>query len=174
MSDLSQPCHVLSRGAMLHVSALFRHYEGRLDKVCLLAGKVRDAIQAVDAFIQHHSAIACPRCEDVCCENRHAYYNYEDLVYIHGLGLTPHDCEQRDDAAPCQFLSPQGCRLERALRPSRCNWYFCDALYDSMEKAPGEAYARYDESLRSVAELWMEMIEEFRKVTGDAPELWSG
>jgi hypothetical protein len=48
------------------------------------------------------------------------------------------------------------------MRPSGCNWYFCDSLFDYME--PQVWYSDFEESFRDVAELWLEMSEQFRKV----------
>ncbi|MEW6117541.1 MAG: hypothetical protein AB1553_11655 [Nitrospirota bacterium] len=164
MSDSQHPYQGPPHQAARHIEGLFQKYGGKLTRVAALAQKVREGVQRIDPFIQQHTSMVCPRCQAVCCLNKHAYYNDEDFIYIHALGLTPHDYEQRDDTEPCQFLSQEGCRLERTVRPSGCNWYFCDALYESMEKA-GKAYDEFDDALRKLAELWMEMIDEFKRVT---------
>ena len=145
------------------IEELFNNHKKNLSKVIELSLKVKEKIDEVDPFIQQNTSVVCPECEKVCCINRHAYYNSEDFIYIYALGLTPHEYKNIDDKEPCQFLSEEGCRLERSLRPSGCNWYFCGSLYDSMEKTPKE-YAEFDGTLRDLAELWMEMINEFRKV----------
>ena len=44
------------------------------------------------------------------------------------------------------------------IRPSGCNWYFCDSLYDYMEKKAG--YEEFDKALGNVAELWMQMMAQ--------------
>ena len=119
-------------------------------------------ISNIDAFIQQHTSVVCPECRKVCCVNKHAHYECDDLIYILALGLEPHSYEQRTDHEPCQFLSATGCRLDRTVRPSGCNWYFCDALYDSMEKASGKEYTAFDVSLQELADLWMELGAEFR------------
>lgn len=153
-----------------HIKEFFKEHKNNLSRVIELSLKVKEGIELIDPFIHQNTSVICPECEKVCCVNRHAYYNSEDLVYIYALGLTPHEYKQVDDKEPCQFLSEEGCRLERSLRPSGCNWYFCGSLYDSMEKTPLE-YAVFDESLRDLAEKWMEMINEFskkyREITGD-------
>jgi len=120
-------------------------------------------ISIIDTFIQQHTSVVCPECLKVCCVNKHAHYGCDDLIYIQALGLEPHVCEQRADHEPCQFLAATGCRLDRTVRPSGCNWYFCDALYDSMEKAPGKEYTDFDGSLQELADLWMELGAEFRR-----------
>jgi len=142
---------------------LFQSYKEDLVGVSELARQIRAKIGIVDAFIQQHTSVVCPECRKVCCINKHAYYGCDDLIYIQALGLEPHTREIRTDHEPCQFLSATGCRLDRTVRPSGCNWYFCDALYDSMEKAPEKEYADFDASLQELADLWMELGTEFRR-----------
>jgi len=128
-----------------------------------LAQQVRAMISIIDTFIQLHTSAVCPECRKVCCVNKHAHYGYDDLIYMHALGLEPYVREQRADHEPCQFLESAGCSLDRTVRPSGCNWYFCDALYDSMENAPVKEYADFDSSLQELADLWMELGAEFRR-----------
>ncbi|MFZ2197851.1 MAG: hypothetical protein WAV13_08975 [Thermodesulfovibrionales bacterium] len=134
-----------------------------LVRVRELAQQVRAMISIIDTFIQLHTSAICPECRKVCCVNKHGHCGCDDLIYMHALGLEPRILEQRADYEPCQFLEPGGCRLDRTVRPSGCNWYFCDALYDSMEKAPGKKYAEFDSSLQELADLWMELGAEFRR-----------
>jgi len=145
-----------------HIEEFFKDHKKDLSRVIELSLKVKEGIEAIDPFIRQNTSTVCPKCKKVCCINRHAYYNSEDLIYIYALGLTPHEYKHVDDKEPCQFLSVNGCVLERSLRPSGCNWYFCGPLYDSMEKTPLE-YEEFDEALRELAETWMEMIKEFQK-----------
>lgn len=129
-----------------------------------MARTVRDQVMAVDPFIQKHTSAVCPACGNVCCVNKHAYYNCDDLIYIHALGLKPHDYEDRDDSAPCQFLSKTGCILDRMIRPSGCNWYFCDPLFDHMEKSSGGEYTDFDNALQQLADSWTELITQFHMI----------
>ena len=134
-----------------------------LSRVLELAQQVRTMISTIDSFIQQHTSAVCPECRKVCCVNKHSHYGRDDLIYIQALGLKPHVREQRADHEPCQFLETAGCRLDRTVRPSGCNWYFCDALYNSMEKAPVKEYIDFDRSLQELADLWMELCAEFRR-----------
>ncbi len=146
--------------AINRIEEVFQNNGNQLQKVNKLAQRIKHGINKVSPFIQQITQTVCPQCKDVCCISKHGYYNYEDLVYIHALGLKPPAYEfGRNDSDPCQFLSEKGCIMERATRPSGCNWYFCDSLFDNMEKRPG--YQKFDDALREIAELWMEMIEEF-------------
>lgn len=81
----------------------FRNHNEDLGRVADIARKVRKGIQAVDPFVQQHTSVVCAQCLNICCINRHAYYNDDDLIYIHALGLRPHEYEHREDTEPCQF-----------------------------------------------------------------------
>jgi len=157
---------------------LIRYIEGashkhgkKLQKVRELAHMVREGIEKISPFIQQSTEAVCPKCENVCCINKHGYYNFEDLVYINALGLKPPEFDfGREDSTLCQFLSDRGCSLDRSVRPSGCNWYFCEFLLDHMEERP--EYGEFDNDLRDIAELWLKLMAEFEKVikgmeTGD-------
>ena len=145
------------------IQDLFHSRKEDLVRVFELSQQIRAMISIIDTFIQQHTSVVCPECRKVCCVHKHAHYGCDDLIYIQALGLEPPVCEHRADDEPCQFLSATGCRLDRTVRPSGCNWYFCDALYDSMEKAPGEEYTDFDGSLQELADLWIELGAEFRR-----------
>ena len=146
--------------AVHYLEEIFDNHGNRLQKVKEIAQRIKNEIEKISPFIQQPTQIVCPDCKDVCCINKHGYYNYEDLVYIHALGLKPPDYKfGRKDSDPCQFLSESGCSLERPFRPSDCNWYFCDSLLDRMEKMP--EYQEFDAAMTELAELWMQLAEEF-------------
>lgn len=155
----------------LHIEEIFRNHREGLGGVIDLSQKIKKGIQSIDPFLQKNTSIVCPGCNKACCIDQHSYCSCEDLIYIYSLGLEVRDCESIDMSAPCRFLGSEGCRLERAVRPSGCNWYFCDYLYDRMEKTPGSAYYDFDNSLQELADLWMEMVDEFcskfKKLTGN-------
>jgi len=148
--------------AAFDIEQFFRHHKEELGRVINIARRVRETITVIDSFIQQHTSVVCPGCGRVCCINKHAYYECDDLIYIYALGLEPHGYEYREDSEPCQFLSAAGCILDRTIRPSGCNWFFCDDLFDSMERTPGRAYAEFDDSLTGLAYLWIELGAEFR------------
>lgn len=145
-----------------NIEDFFKDHKEDLHGVADLARKVKAKIAALDPFIQQHTSAVCPGCRRICCINRHAYYECDDLIYLYALGVKPHTFEQRADEEPCQFLTPSGCKLNRTIRPSGCNWYFCSRLFDSMERSPGTAYADFDRSLQELADLWIELGAEFR------------
>lgn len=123
---------------------------------------LKNAIATIDVFIQEHTAEVCPNCSNVCCINRHSYFDREDLIYIQALGLRPpvHK-EHIPDTDRCQFLSEAGCKIERALRPFRCNWYFCTPLLKSMENGPAKPYRQFIKEFQRVIELKKIVVNAF-------------
>jgi hypothetical protein len=151
---------------MLRLGELFGNSNDasqKVKEVKVAAGTIRTAIEKINPFIQQATETICPKCREVCCISKHGYYSFEDLVYMHALGLqAPQHESGRADSDPCQFLSEKGCSMDRAARPSGCNWYFCGALLDHMEQMPG--YREFDDALNEVAELWMKMMEDFKSI----------
>jgi len=139
-----------------------RHLDG-LARVLDISRRIRARIEEIDAFIEESSSEVCSRCEKKCCIDRYSYYNCDDLIYIYALGLRPLPRAGSDSSGACHFLSAGGCTLERAVRPSGCNWHFCDALTRRMRGAPGSAYGDFGDSMEEMMELWMELIREFRQ-----------
>ena len=151
----------------LYLTESFNQYAYKFKTVKELARKIKEGIEEMNPFIQKNTRTVCPNCKEVCCISKHGYYNYEDLVYIHALGLRPPDNEfGRKDSEPCQFLNENGCSLERSIRPSGCNWYFCDSLFDYMEKQPD--YQEFDMAMTNLAELWLKLLEEFSLLTNSS------
>lgn len=131
---------------------------------------VQAGIDAVDPFLQLNTAEVCPGCRKICCANRHAYYDHEDLIYALALGhRPPRYREGLEDAAPCQFIAAGGCTVPRSLRPFRCNWYFCDALLRHMEEGPAKPCRSFIRSFHHTVTLRGAMIDEFFSVL--SPEL---
>ncbi len=123
---------------------------------------LKNALETLDVFMKSHTAEVCPHCCNVCCINRHSYYDYEDLIYIQALGLNPpaHKENVRDTDC-CQFLSAAGCTIERSLRPFRCNWYFCGALLKSMQDGAAKPYRQFIKEFQEVIELKKTVVDTF-------------
>ncbi|MGO9014914.1 MAG: hypothetical protein ACLQF0_08040 [Dissulfurispiraceae bacterium] len=127
---------------------------------------LKNSIETIDAFIQKHTAEVCPNCRNVCCINRHGYYDYADLVYIQALGLElPAYKKDVRDTDCCQFLSVTGCAIERSLRPFRCNWYFCGGLLKSMEDGAAKQYRQFIKEFQKVIELRKTVMDTFLSTT---------
>lgn len=142
---------------------IFADGDIRRSRIKHIAHSISEGIRAIDPFIREANRSVCARCKDVCCVSKHGYHNAEDILYLCALGIEPPSLVQgRDDAAPCHNLQEDGCALERWLRPSACTWYFCDPLLHHMEAQPG--YRAFDDIFRNVAESWIEMVDEFRRM----------
>lgn len=140
-------------------------HHGELAHVKDLARIIKNRIDAIDFFIQQNTSVVCPNCEKVCCINRHGYDDYEDLIYIHALGLKPPIYKEGvSDTDPCQFLSELGCTIERAIRPFRCNWYFCNALLEHIEQRPAKPYRAFIKQLDEIVNLRKEMLDGFFRI----------
>src|SRR4030043_1526214 len=146
-----------------YIGEVFSNQSYKLQRVRDLARKVKEGVEKISPFIQQSTEAVCPQCTNICCINKHGYHNSEDVVYILALGLQLPDYNfDRDDSAPCQFLSVRGCIMDRSVRPSGCNWYFCVPLLYHMEAR--SEYGEFDNDLRDIAELWLEMMDEFHRV----------
>jgi hypothetical protein len=152
------------------------------------AGKVEKMLAEASSFIEQNTHAVCPHCVSVCCINRHGRYEEDDLRYLHAAGLTPvpldgadyaasisctfkdgvatASCSSApiDDAAPCIRLGREGCTLPRALRPFRCNWYFCIPLLEHMSGGPQRPYRRFMALFGELVTLRGEMLDECRRL----------
>jgi hypothetical protein len=140
----------------------------------LLYGKamaLKVAIDSIDGFIQACTAEVCPHCSNVCCINRHGYYDDEDLIYIISLGETlPYYKTGLSETDSCQFLRPTGCSVPRYLRPFRCNWYFCIPLIGFMRQRRGAEYRLFTSGMQEAIDLRAELIEIFKAIEVKHPE----
>ncbi len=144
--------------AIQYLKIVFKKYE--LQKVKEFAKNYQIKIEKISPLIENVTQRICPSCKEVCCINKHGYYNFEDLIYLYAVGLEfPNYKFGGEDSEACQFLSHNGCSLNRSLRPSGCNWYFCDALLEYIENMP--EYFQFDYEIQNLAETWMMMLEEF-------------
>ncbi len=154
--------------AIFFLGKFFDDYAEELENVSGIAFKVRQGIEEIDRFIQLNTSMVCPQCTKVCCINLHAYYDYEDLIYIHALYVKP--LLYKDgipDSEPCQFLCQYGCVRERAVRPFRCNWYFCGTLLVNMENGPAKPYREFINRFHAIIDLRTSMLNEFFRVASD-------
>jgi len=91
----------------------------------------------LDPAIEHFTSKVCPYCGTVCCKQKFAFPNKEDIILFWSLDIDiPFYDFNRDINGSCQFLSYNGCVLPRLHRPFRCTWYFCEALWLQIEINP--------------------------------------
>jgi hypothetical protein len=160
-ADLAGNLHGSARGAGINalysirkeIDGLFSKYGDDLEEVTVLAEDVSAAVEAAGAFIERHTSVVCPECRQVCCINRHAYHDLNDIIFICALGERPPVYKiAAEDTEPCQFLGKRGCRVRRPLRPHRCNWYFCEPLLGHIQAASAREYRRFVAGLRAITE----------------------
>ncbi|MEC4686458.1 MAG: hypothetical protein VST71_12095 [Nitrospirota bacterium] len=115
--------------------------------------RLRGLFEEISPLIEGYTSEVCPNCEDVCCKQRHAYYDSEDLICISALGLAVPEYSERGLEARCEFLSFNGCSRPRWQRPFRCTWYFCEPLLRHMSDGPGRPHRRLVSLLQDIVEL---------------------
>ncbi|MBI4848874.1 MAG: hypothetical protein HY808_09920 [Nitrospirae bacterium] len=124
-----------------------------------IAHELREAFEAVDPFIQKHTALVCPSCKKVCCIAKHGRHDEKDITFLSALKFeTPCLKFDSNDTDPCGFLNAEGCSIERWMRPFRCTWFFCDPLLESMKGDKGRAYRRFIESFQRLVLLRQELL----------------
>ena len=127
-----------------------------------IAHQIKSGFEKINPFVQASTALICPTCKNVCCIRKHGFYNFEDFIYNFALNKSlPATRFEGNDNDMCQFLSVNGCIIERPFRPSGCNWYFCNSLLDHMETLP--EYQDFDDEIGDIAALWLQMVEEFSR-----------
>ena len=128
-----------------------------------ILSEIKEAFNNISPYIQRHTAEVCPSCPNVCCVKRHSYYDKDDMVFIHALGLKGNGCKaDSEDSEPCRFLQEKGCFLPRYMRPFRCTWYFCERLLDSMQSDRAKEYRAFVsafQNLQNIRQRFLEMVE---------------
>jgi hypothetical protein len=147
----------------------FLHNLREHEKVRKIAHKIRTGLEKINPFVEASTALICPSCKHVCCIRKHGFYNLEDLIYMFALNKKlPEPFFGGNENDTCQFLTGNGCTIERQFRPSGCNWYFCDSLLEHMETFA--EYQDFDNEIAEIAGLWLNMVEEFSRNINLPPE----
>lgn len=109
-----------------------------------LAQELREAFKMVSPFIEKHTSIVCPDCENLCCMDKHGRYDANDLLFLGALGIdTPPDTVMREETDGCRYMMDLGCSLDRWMRPYRCTYFFCNRLLKSMEDDNSKLYRAF-------------------------------
>ncbi len=127
---------------------------------------LRELFEEISPLIEGYTSEVCPYCEDVCCKQKHAYYDSEDIIYISALHLSSPEYSKRGLEEPCEFLSCNGCSRPRWQRPFRCTWYFCGPLLRHMNNGPGRPHRRLVALLRDIVDLRGRLITNSEKLIG--------
>lgn len=125
-----------------------------------LARELRDAFDLVSPFMEKHTAIVCPDCENVCCKDKHGRYDENDLVFLRALGVDiPSDTFEREETDGCRYMTDMGCSLERWMRPYRCTFFFCDRLLKSLEDDNAKLYRAFMEYFKHMVLLRKKLLD---------------
>jgi hypothetical protein len=148
------------------IEDLFARHQEDVGRTKTLAREVAEIVGQLDPVIERHTSSVCPRCTAVCCANRHSYHAHEDVVYLCALGekIPAYDLHVGDDAL-CQFMGDRGCSIRRALRPHRCNSYFCTPLLAHMENGSVKEYRGFVETIKKLTEVRMAMLTAFAEAS---------
>ena len=123
------------------------------------AGAIAHYLDCLADLFDQLAPSTCEVCRDPCCGHAKVWLNFQDLLFIQLLGVTPPPHQLRRNLyEPCRFLGPQGCLLPYLSRPWICTWYFCPDLHRSIKRdIPGggmqtAVWARRIKSLRNAME----------------------
>lgn len=123
---------------------IYKQHDFLSDRKRALAEELKEAFDTVSPFIEKHTAIVCPDCENVCCIDKHGRYDKNDLMFIEALNTdTTNSLPEREETEPCRFLAESGCTRERWMRPFRCTHFFCDPLLKSLESDNAKLYRTF-------------------------------
>jgi len=150
---------------MAHIRRVFSLQNRDLARVRYSAQKVAALVMATAELQQGACAAVCPGCTGVCCINRHAYHEHEDIVYLGALSAAmPSYRDGVPDTSPCQFLGECGCTISRHLRPHRCNSYFCSPMLEFLKNGPAVEYRKFVNGLELITRKREEMLQEFHTI----------
>ena len=123
------------------IAHTIRSCRGALQPLVDLAGRIRERILAVDAYLEALCRRTCPQCPDNCCQRAHVYFDFKDLLYLHLGGVRPPESQTlKKKQAVCRYLTVTGCLLPRIQRPFICTWYICPDQRRHLERmAPSTA-----------------------------------
>jgi hypothetical protein len=95
------------------------------------AEQIREALQWLDPVMTKYAEITCPQCKDPCCTAHAIFFNQTDMLSLVAMGISlPPGQTRVRPGAPCRYLTPNGCRLQRIARPYVCVWFLCEAQMD--------------------------------------------
>lgn len=125
-----------------------------------IAQELKAVFLTISPYIERHTSVVCPDCTKVCCADRHAQYDRDDVVFLRTLGIEipdqTNDGETRDT---CRFMSDNGCSLERWMRPYRCTFFFCDILLKSLDNDDTKLYRAFLDYFHHLVSLRQKLLE---------------
>lgn len=118
------------------------------------AKKIKELLLEISPLIEEYTSKVCPDCTDICCKQKRAVLDPNDVSYVGALGIPlPAYDPARPPDGPCQFMGPNGCITPRWLRPWRCTWYFCDPLLNAMSSGPQKKARKISALIQNVVDI---------------------
>ena len=125
------------------------HQHAHPDEKREIAEELKVAFDTLSPFIEKHTAIVCPECNNVCCIDKHGRYDENDIFFMNALDMDINsNLYDRQGTAPCRFIAEKGCTLERWMRPFRCTHFFCGPLLKSLENDNAKVYRTFTDFLQ--------------------------
>ncbi len=151
------------------IALIFTQHRPALQGAIRAAEMAKEFIEAISPIIESCTARVCPDCISVCCINKHAHFDYSDVIFMSSLNREiPADDPEVAFSDPCRFLGITGCIRKRIERPYRCTWFFCEPLLELFERQmPLAEHRKFMEMLGRITELRTEMIRNFETVSTD-------
>jgi len=119
---------------------------------------LKEALEKISPLIEKYTGAVCPGCVKVCCAARHGRPEKEDILFFESIGYEWKSSPGADDA-PCGFMGPRGCVLERWQRPFRCTWYFCEPLLAHIKSGKAREYRSLVKELGRLVGIRREFLE---------------
>jgi hypothetical protein len=146
-----------------------QHHRRHLDEARRTAFDLRHELSALFPLIDKVSRATCP-CADPCCLVTKVWFDFTDLLFFHliSVPLPPAPLADRLED-PCQYLSRQGCRLSRLMRPWACLQYTCPIQRRYLQIIHPQAEVGLDLALGRIRTLRYRLEEEFQHAVVSRP-----
>ncbi len=137
----------------------------------VIAEHIAGLILRLDPLMTSYCRQTCPTCPDPCCNGRKVFFNLTDVVYLAVLGKEAVPGQTRSQAGrPCRYLSGEGCRLSRLLRPYVCTWFLCEAQMALLQAEPVRFQRGITETLTEIRQARLLLESLYEECTGRSSE----
>jgi hypothetical protein len=137
----------------------------------VIAEHIAGLILLLDPLMTSYCQRTCPTCLDPCCNGRKVFFNLTDVVYLAGRGKGAVPGQTRSQAGlPCRYLSREGCRLSRLLRPYVCTWFLCEAQMALLQAEPVRFQRSITETLTEIRRGRLLLESLYEECTGRSSE----
>jgi hypothetical protein len=134
-------------------------------KAAAVAEKIRRRLESLFPLLDELNRRTCPFCPEPCCITNKVWFDFIDLIFMH-LVETQIPAMQlcADTHEPCRFLSHQGCRLPRLIRPWACTQYLCSTQRSILSSSDSSRRDGLNAGLQSIHDARLELEDIFCRV----------